>query len=141
VDLSADVARRLVTEARVARLGTIDPDGSPNLVPFCYAMDGETIYTSVDHKPKEGLRLRRVENLVRDPRVMVLIDHYEEEWPHVWWVRLRGTGRLVEDATEVERGNRLLAQKYAQYADDPPPGPILAIEVSEWRGWSYSPIE
>ncbi|MDQ4004840.1 MAG: TIGR03668 family PPOX class F420-dependent oxidoreductase [Actinomycetota bacterium] len=139
--MDPETMRRLVAEARVGRVATIDPDGKPNVVPFCFVLAGDTLYTSVDHKPKEGRRLRRVENLQRDPRVTVLVDHYEEDWPRVWWVRARGTGRVVDDAAEVERGNRLLAEKYAQYADDPPPGPILAIEISEWRGWSYSPIQ
>ena len=139
--LTEDVARRLFADARVARVATIDPDGSPNMVPFCFVLDGNVLYTSVDHKPKEERRLRRVDNLLRDPRVTVLVDHYEEDWPRVWWVRMRGAGRVVEDPREEERANRLLEEKYPQYADDPPPGPVVAIEMREWRGWSYSPIE
>ena len=111
------------------------------MVPFCFVLDGDRLYTSVDHKPKEGRRLRRVENMLRDPRTTVLVDHYEEDWPRVWWVRVRGSGRVVEEDAERDRANTLLRQKYPQYAEDPPPGPVLAIEVEEWRGWSYSPIE
>jgi PPOX class probable F420-dependent enzyme len=133
--------RRLASEARVARLGTIDPDGRPHLVPLCFALDGATFYSEVDQKPKAAKRLRRLENISRDPRVTVLVDHYEEDWPAVWWVRLRGTGRVLEDGPERDRGLRLLSNKYHQYRDMPPQGAVIALEVTEWRGWSWRPLQ
>lgn len=133
--------RRLASQARVARLGTIDPDGRSHLVPLCFALDGSSFYSEVDQKPKSSKRLRRVENIIRDPRVTILVDHYEEEWPKVWWVRMRGSGRLVEGDEERDRGRRLLIDKYPQYQEDPPTGELFAVEVEEWLGWSYSPIE
>lgn len=122
-------------------LATIDPDGSPNLVPFCFALDGDTLYSGVDEKPKTTRRLRRLENIRRDPRVTVLIDHYEEDWENAWWVRLRGSARILEDGEERERGARLLVEKYPQYREDPPRGDVIAVEVDEWLGWSSSPVE
>ncbi|MGH2683535.1 MAG: TIGR03668 family PPOX class F420-dependent oxidoreductase [Actinomycetota bacterium] len=130
--------RRRVAEARVGRLATIDPDGRPNVVPFVFVLDGETLYSSVDEKPKRTRRLRRLENLRRDPRFTVLVDHYEEEWPRVWWVRLRGQGRVIEEGTERDHAIRLLGEKYRQYEAEAPQGSVMALDVEEWRGWAYS---
>jgi PPOX class probable F420-dependent enzyme len=132
--------RRLVSQARVARLGTIDPDGSPNMVPFCFALDGDTLYSGVDQKPKTTKLLRRLENIRRDSRVMVLVDHYEDDWDKAWWVRLRGRARVL-DAEESIRGIELLVAKYPQYVEEPPEDDLMAIEVDQWVGWSMSSLE
>ena len=139
--LAEDVARRLVRDARVARLATIDPDGSPNLVPFCFALVGDTLYSAVDAKPKERPNLQRLANIDRDPRVAVLVDRYDEDWTAVWWVRVRGQARVLDDDGERERGLSALTQKYPQYVDEPPSGPVIAIAARSWRGWSASPVE
>jgi PPOX class probable F420-dependent enzyme len=131
---------RLVSQARVARLGTIDPDGSPNMVPFCFALDGDTLYSGVDQKPKTTKLLRRLENIRRDSRVMVLVDHYEDDWDKAWWVRLRGRARVL-DAEESIRGIELLVAKYPQYVEEPPEDDLMAIEVDQWVGWSMSSLE
>jgi PPOX class probable F420-dependent enzyme len=134
--------RRLVGEARIARLATVDPDGRPNLVPVVFVLQGDTLYSSVDAKPKGTGRLRRLQNLERDPRaVAVLVDHYEENWPALWWVRLRGSARILEDGPERRRALGLLNAKYEQYRDMPPQGSVLAVDVDEWRGWSWGPVE
>lgn len=134
--------RRLVTGSRVARMATIDPDGRPHIVPLVFALDGDTLYSSIDDKPKDTPRVRRLTNIRANPeRVTVLIDHYEDDWPAVWWVRLRGTGRVLEDGQERDRGLALLAEKYPQYRDLPPQGAVIALDVTEWRGWSWRPIQ
>lgn len=134
--------RRLVAGARVARMATIDPDGRPHLVPLVFALDGETLYSSIDDKPKRTPRLRRLANLRANPDlVTVLVDHYVEEWPEVWWVRLRGTGRVLEEGPERDRGLALLAERYPQYRDMPPQGAVIALDITEWRGWSWRPLQ
>jgi PPOX class probable F420-dependent enzyme len=130
-----------VAAAPVARLATIDPDGRPNLVPFCFALTGDILYTAVDHKPKEGRLLQRTANVLRDPRATVLVDHYQDDWERLWWVRIRGRGRLVEDQAERQRAAGALVERYEPYRNEPPEEGFLAIEIDEWRGWSYSPIE
>jgi PPOX class probable F420-dependent enzyme len=130
--------RRRVAEARVGRLATIDPDGRPNLVPFVFALESETLYSSVDQKPKRTRQLRRLENLRRDPRFTVLVDHYEEEWPAVWWVRLKGRGRVIAEGAERDRALGLLGEKYPQYDGEAPQGAVIALDVEEWRGWAYT---
>lgn len=127
--------RGLVEHARVARLATIAPDGRPHLVPICFVLDAETLYSAVDRKPKRSLRLQRLENVRIDPRVEVLVDHYADDWSTLWWVRLRGRARILEQGAERDHALALLAAKYPQYVDEPPPGPVLAVDLDRWRGW------
>jgi PPOX class probable F420-dependent enzyme len=124
-----------VSESQVARLATVDPDGRPHLVPIVYALEGDTLYSAVDEKPKRSRRLRRIENARVRPDVAVLIDRYDDDWTQLWWVRLRGRARVLDRGEEAEHALAILREKYPQYRDEPPGGPVLAIEVDEWRGW------
>jgi PPOX class probable F420-dependent enzyme len=132
------VLRERVSTARVARLATIDPDGRPHLVPIVFALSGNTVYSAVDAKPKRSRTLRRIENARERPNVAVLVDHYDDKWERLWWVRLRGRGRVLDGGEEAERALSLLAQKYEQYRETAPGFPVLAIYVDEWRSWSAS---
>lgn len=129
------VMRERVAEARVGRLATIDPDGRVHLVPIVFVLDGDTLFTAVDAKPKRSRRLRRIENARERPGVTVLVDHFDEDWRRLWWVRLRGQARVLDAGDEAERALRLLAEKYEQYRTDPPGMPVLALDVDEWRAW------
>ena len=130
--------RRRALAARVARLATIDPGGRPHLVPIVFVLDGETLYTAVDGKPKRSHRLRRIENARDRPDVVVLVDHYEDDWTQLWWVRLRGRARVLVNGEEAERALRLLNVKYEQYRSDGPGSPVLAVDISDWYGWESS---
>lgn len=136
--LDPQAMRRLVAEARVARLATVDPDGRPHLVPIVFALDDEMIYTAVDRKPKQTRRLQRLRNIEANPVVCVLVDHYTDDWTALWWVRVRGPAAIVEGIRERGRALELLGEKYAQHREDPPDGPVLAVTCEEWRGWSAS---
>lgn len=131
--------RRLVTAARVARLATTGADGRPHAVPVCYALRGETVYSAVDHKPKRGRRLRRVSNLERTGDACLLIDRYGQDWSDLWWVRLDGRGRVVADPGEAAGAVAALVDKYPQYRDRPPDGPVIAVDITAWSGWSAGP--
>ena len=122
-------------QARVARLATVDASGRPHVVPICFALEGDTLYTAVDEKPKRSRRLKRLANIEANPHVEVLIDHYEEDWSRLWWVRLRGIARIVEDPHAVE----VLAAKYPQYRQQPPKGPVIAVAIEERSEWTASP--
>jgi PPOX class probable F420-dependent enzyme len=124
-----------LASARVARLATTDPDGRPHLVPIVFAVDDDTLYSAVDQKPKRSRTLRRIENARARPDVTVLVDHYEEDWNGLWWIRLRGRARVLDSGAERERALALLRDKYAQYVERPPDGPVLAIDVTERREW------
>jgi PPOX class probable F420-dependent enzyme len=121
--------------ARVARLATVDPRGRPHVVPISFALDGDTLYTAVDEKPKRTRELQRLRNIQANPQVEVLIDHYEDDWSRLWWVRLRGTARIVDDRRAME----LLAAKYPQYRARIPAGPVIAVSIEERIEWTASP--
>ena len=128
--------RTRVAAARVGRLATVDAAGRPHLVPFCFVLDGDEVLSSVDAKPKATRRLRRLENVRTNPAVSVLIDHYEEDWRALWWVRLDGRAEVVESGPRSDRALDLLAGKYEQYRADPPAGPVLSIRIERWVGWA-----
>ena len=121
--------------ASVAHLATVDRAGRPHVVPICFVLEGSTLYTAVDEKPKRTRRLKRLENIEANPQVEIVIDHYEEDWSKLWWVRLRGSARIVEDP----RAMALLAEKYPQYREQPPAGPVIAVEIVERSEWTSSP--
>ncbi len=125
-----------LTSARVARLATADADGRPHLVPIVFAVEGETLYSAVDRKPKRSQKLRRIENARARPDVTILVDHYDEDWTQLWWIRLRGRARVLDDGDERTHALELLADKYPQYREEPPDGPVLAVDVTEVRAWS-----
>jgi PPOX class probable F420-dependent enzyme len=119
-------------EARVARLATLGTDGRPHVVPICFALDGDTLYTAVDAKPKSTRALRRLANIESDPRVEIVIDHYDEDWSKLWWVRLSGRARVIDHDA---RGLELLQAKYPQYRDDPPAGPFVVVAIQARTAW------
>jgi PPOX class probable F420-dependent enzyme len=130
-------ARRRFADARVARLATADAHARPHLVPMVFVLAGETIYSAVDAKPKRTTALRRLANVAANPRVAVLVDHYDEDWTKLWWVRADGSARLLDtDDTEGRAAIARLVGRYAQYHRPPPTGPVLAIDVERWSGWS-----
>ena len=125
-----------LTATRVARLATTDPDGRPHIVPIVFALEGDTLYSAVDRKPKRSQKLRRIENARARPDVTILVDHYEEDWDRLWWIRLRGRARVLDDGEERERALGLLREKYPQYRAEPPNGPVLAVDVTDVREWA-----
>ncbi|MDQ1630317.1 MAG: hypothetical protein QOC80_289 [Frankiaceae bacterium] len=128
--------RRLASAAPVGRLGTVDADGTPHLVPVCFSLVDDVVYTSVDHKPKRTSHLKRLSNVRATGAACLLVDYYDDDWSQLWWVRLDGRGRLVEDP--AERGVALdsLAAKYRQYAERRPTGPVIAVDTTGISGWS-----
>jgi len=134
-------ARTLLAEARVARLATADAVGVPHVVPFVFVVAGDTIYWAVDEKPKRTRDLKRLANIRANPNVDVVVDHYDEDWRTLWWVRASGPSRVVDDDQEAHRALVLLAEKYPQYRASPPRGPVVAVEIAHLRWWSSSPEE
>ena len=127
-----------VSAARVARLATADAGGVPHVVPVVFVVEGETFYWTVDAKPKRSRRLKRIDNIEANPNVDVIVDHYEEDWTRVWWVRLSGTARILADGPERGTALASLSRKYSQYRADPPSGPVVAIDVLRWTSWRGS---
>jgi PPOX class probable F420-dependent enzyme len=129
-------ARELFASARVARLATVGPAGRPHLVPVCFALEGEVAYSAVDAKPKRTQRLQRLANVRAEPRVAVLADRYDEDWTQLWWARADGVARVLEPGEPLHAGAvELLVARYAQYREQRPQGPVLAVTVERWTGW------
>ena len=137
--MNGDGARKRLEEARVGRLATADSSGVPHVVPFTFVVDGDTIYWVVDEKPKRSRDLKRLANIRANPNVEAVVDHYDEDWRELWWVRASGPARVVEDGEEARRAMGLLAEKYPQYRASPPQGPVVAIEVAHFRWWPGTP--
>ncbi len=129
----------------VARLGTVAVDGRPHQVPVVFARTAEALWMPVDGKPKKGGELVRIANVRRDPRVSLLLDHYDADWQRLWWVRVDGEGSVVEIADpaedrEVAEAVQALRDKYPQYSDTPLfPGPATLIRVRPLRRRSWCP--
>jgi PPOX class probable F420-dependent enzyme len=138
--LTPDEARARFEASPVAHLATVRPDGSPHVVPISFALDGDTIWTAVDAKPKRGTRLRRLENVAANPRVSVIVDHYEADWTRLWWARADGHASEYWQGPELERALALLRARYPQYAEVRLQGPALGITVDRWTGWSASSV-
>jgi PPOX class probable F420-dependent enzyme len=134
-----DQARALAAGARVARLGTLSNTGRVDLVPMTFALVDDVMYTAVDHKPKRTTELKRLENVRASPEVSVLVDEYDDhDWSTLWWVRLRGLARVVQEGPEYDQGIDALVAKYEQYRSTRPSGPAIVVELIRWQWWSAS---
>ena len=123
----------------MARLGTLSNTGRVDLVPMTFALVDDVMYTAVDHKPKRTTELKRLENVRATPEVSMLVDEYDDrDWSTLWWVRLRGLARVVEEGPEYEQGIDALVAKYEQYRSTRPSGPAMVIELIRWQWWSAS---
>jgi PPOX class probable F420-dependent enzyme len=140
VQFSEPHVREFVAGARVAHLATADGGGAPHNVPLCFWFDGERIYFAIDEKPKrqKGLALKRMRNIAENPRVAVVIDHYEEDWSQLGYVLIQGFARVVEDNEEYLGALRHLREKYLQYRAmnlTPEKNPIVKIEPETVHLW------
>ncbi|MGW3667981.1 TIGR03668 family PPOX class F420-dependent oxidoreductase [Streptomyces sp. NPDC005141] len=157
--MDEDEARRRFLAARVARLATVDAEGRPHLVPLVFAQCGDGLVTAVDHKPKRSPVLRRLRNIAARPAVCLLVDAYDEDWERLWWVRADGDARVIPSPGGPGPGGPgpgepglgapwsgevvhayaaavdALRDKYPQYRNRPPDGPVTVIAVHRWRGW------
>ena len=126
-------------DARVARLGTLGSDGAVRLVPICFAVVADHLVGAVDHKPKRTGQLRRLDDMVASGAATVLVDHYDEDWTHLWWVRVRGRATVHDPGDPaVEPALAALTAKYPQYREQPPTGAVYRIAIDEIRSWRYT---
>jgi PPOX class probable F420-dependent enzyme len=125
------IAEERLGLARVGRLATVTAAGRPHVVPVCFALSGGRIFTAVDAKPKVTTELARLENVRATGRASLLVDHYEEDWSELWWVRVDGIAEVIRSESAIDA----LAEKYEQYRTARPTGPVIAIEPERWRSW------
>ncbi|HEY7123264.1 MAG TPA: TIGR03668 family PPOX class F420-dependent oxidoreductase [Ktedonobacterales bacterium] len=131
--------RAFLQSHRVARLATVDEHGQAFVVPFCYAFDGQVIYSALDEKPKHvpPTSLKRIRNLLANPRVGLVIDDYSEDWSRLAYVQIRGQAALVQPGTEEHAAAiGLLRAKYPQYRamaiEQQPVVRITPEHISAW---------
>jgi PPOX class probable F420-dependent enzyme len=130
-----DEAAEKFTSARVAMLSTAGADGEPHVVPIVFAMSHDVVYTAVDAKRKSTQRLRRLANIAANPRVSLLVDHYDEDWTQLWWVRADGAAQIHDSGDEMAMGYALLRRKYPQYERIALDGPVVTVAVRRFSSW------
>jgi PPOX class probable F420-dependent enzyme len=126
-----------LSDARVARLGTVGADGAVRMVPICFAVVDGFVVSAVDHKPKRTGQLRRFRDMTESGTATVLVDHYDDDWSTLWWVRVRGRATVHSAAaTEAVSAVDALVAKYAQYRDVRPSREVFRVALDEVRWWS-----
>jgi PPOX class probable F420-dependent enzyme len=137
VDGLPEWAAELLAAARVARLGLLDDDGAPRVLPVTFALAGGRVYSAVDDKPKRrpGV-VARVRFLRARPRAALTVDRYDDDWSQLAWVQLLGTVEVLDDPALRPDAMAALAAKYAPYRERPPDGPLLELTVTRALCWS-----
>ncbi|MGC0421591.1 TIGR03668 family PPOX class F420-dependent oxidoreductase [Embleya sp. AB8] len=136
--LSSAEARIRFQTSRVARLATVSGGGEPHLVPITFVLTGNALYFAIDHKPKTSSNLRRLSNIRENNRVSVLVDRYADDWSELWWARADGSAEIWDDGADRARALDLLRERYPQYREQLPTGPVVAITVHTLSGWSFA---
>jgi PPOX class probable F420-dependent enzyme len=131
--------RRFLDKSRVGRLATADRSGAPHVIPVCYAMAGagDALYVTIDEKPKRrDVPLKRVRNILENPRAAFVVDHYDEDWRRLGWVMLRGAAEILESGPEHDRAQELLRARYPQYRAMNLAGlPVIALRIVRATSW------
>jgi PPOX class probable F420-dependent enzyme len=125
------IAEERLARARVGRLATVTAAGRPHIVPVCFALAHGRIVTAVDAKPKATTALARLENVRATGRAGLLVDLSEVDWSVLWWVRVVGAAEVIASEPAIDA----LVEKYEQYREARPAGPVIAIEPERWRSW------
>ena len=126
----------MLADSRVGRLGVVDDVGAPRVLPVTYAVDGETLVTAVDQKPKRrrGEELARVRWLRARPTAALTVDHYDDDWSALAWVQALGAIRVL-DAASASDAIAALTERYEPYRSEPPAGPVLVLEPNRLLWW------
>jgi PPOX class probable F420-dependent enzyme len=111
------VASRLLFSARTAHLATADRSGQPHVIPICFVFDGKHFYSPIDEKPKRTTELKRLKNIRDNPKVSLVVDHYEEDWRKLGYVLVFGKARILNRGAKHSSAVKLLRRKYRQYRE------------------------
>ena len=133
---------RLIKGKRVGHLATADPQGVPHIVPICFVYYEGCFYSALDQKPKRTSKanLKRVRNILANPQVALVVDHYEEEWSNLWYVLIFGSAQILQEGEEQKRAVGLLGAKYNQYQDiDIDHSPMIKIIPARVVSWGSLP--
>ena len=133
---------RFLRSARTGHLATADAKGRPQVVPVCFVFDGQAIYSVLDAKPKTTplRQLRRVKNILANPQVSLVVDHYEENWDKLQYILVSGDAELRESDEKWVVAIAMLREKYPQYQEmDLDQSPVIKITPVRYSPWSSQP--
>ena len=136
--MPSDQERTFLLDQRVGRLATADGNGAPHVLPVGYALGGDTLYITIDDKPKRtsGRKLKRLQNTIENPRVAVVVDRYDEDWSRLGWVMLRGRAEILDDGDEHDEAQALLRARYPQLIGMQIAGyPVSAVRIERVTSW------
>jgi PPOX class probable F420-dependent enzyme len=135
--LLTDQMRAFCESCRVARLATVDAKGVPHLVPVCYAIIDDSLYITIDEKPKRtDIPLKRLRNIAENPQIAVTMDRWDEDWSHLAWVMLHGRAEILIDGAEHDQAQQQLRERYPQYRKmDLAPLPVIAMRIARASAW------
>ncbi|OBG14052.1 PPOX class F420-dependent oxidoreductase [Mycolicibacterium celeriflavum] len=128
-------AEAMFAESPVAMLATVGPESAPHVVPVVFAVHRDVVYTAVDAKRKSTHRLRRLANIEANPQVSMLVDHYDDDWTKLWWVRVDGRAEIHYSGEEMATGYALLRRKYPQYQRLELAGPVVTVDIERLSSW------
>jgi PPOX class probable F420-dependent enzyme len=127
-------ANELLETEPVGRLGLVDDEGAPRVLPVTFAVADGLLWSAVDQKPKRSAEPARLRFLRRDPRAALTVDRYSDDWEELAWVQVLGRV-VILDVAEGPAGLEALRSKYRQYREHGPPGPLLALEPERYVWW------
>ncbi len=129
--------KQFVDGCRVGYLATSDTDSQPHVVPVCFVVQGENAYITIDDKPKRrGKPLKRIRNILHNPRVALVVDHYEEEWSKLGWVMFRGHAEILNEGAEHDCAQELLRIRYPQMQlMELHEHPVIAVRIDKVSSW------
>jgi len=133
----SDIEREFLMAQRIGRLATADARGNPHVVPVCFAIAEDTLYITIDEKPKRQDRpLKRVRNILENPQAAFVADRYDEDWRRLGWVMLRGPAEILEAGPEHDAAQELLRARYPQYRAMSLAGlPVIALRIERAASW------
>jgi PPOX class probable F420-dependent enzyme len=134
----SDMERLFLNDRKVAHLATADHDAAPHVVPVCFAMSADTLYITIDAKPKRSLStpLKRMKNIAQNPAVAVVVDRYDEDWAQLGWVMLRGRAEILIDGREHDEAQALLRSRYTQLKRmQIAELPVIAVRIMNTTSW------
>jgi len=133
-----DDQRRFLDGQRVARLATADAGAHPHVIPICFVVTGNTVYFSIDEKPKKqtGAPLKRIANMQENPFVALVADHYDDDWSRLGWVMVQGRAEVLAWGEEHARVQATLRARYRQLEAMGIEGlPVVAIRIEHAASW------
>jgi len=129
--------RDFLDRSRVGHLATADKRGVPHLIPVCYAVDAANLYITVDEKPKrQDIPLKRVRNILENPRAAFIVDRWDEDWRRLGWVMLRGPAEILQSGAEHDRAQTLIVARYPQLRSmQIAELPVIAVRIARVSAW------